>query len=74
VLFEVFRREMLEVVPRAQVILSDHPPVMGAVRGALAGAGADSAEVWEAARRSVSEAGWLREDMGQAEDGEADEE
>jgi N-acetylglucosamine kinase-like BadF-type ATPase len=71
-LFEVFRREVLAVAPRAHVILSDHPPVMGAVRGALAGSSAEAAAVWEAAKRSVSEAGWLREDMGQTEEGEAD--
>jgi len=71
-LFAVFQREVLSVAPRARVVLSDHPPVMGAVRGALAGCGADRADVWEEVKRSVTEAGWLREDMGQADEGERD--
>lgn len=71
-LFEVFRREVLEVAPRARVILSEQPPVMGAVRGALAVCGRDEPEVWEELARSAAEKGWFREDMSGAEEGEGD--
>jgi len=64
-LFEVFRLEVLKAAPRARVIRSDHPPVMGAVRGALAASGRDSAQVWETAKRTALETGWFREDMGE---------
>lgn len=61
-LFQVFSREVLAAAPRARLILSDHPPVMGAVRGALAACAANPARAWEQAQRSVSERQWLRQE------------
>jgi len=71
-LFEVFRREVLKAAPRARVVLSDYPPVMGAVRGALAACGADAEEVWEEAKRSTAAKRWLVEDTSGAREGDGD--
>jgi N-acetylglucosamine kinase-like BadF-type ATPase len=62
-LFDLFCREVLAAAPRARMVLSDQPPVMGAVRGALAAASRDAPEVWEELRRRVSQQGWLRADV-----------
>ncbi len=69
-LFEVFREEVLGAAPRARVVLSEQPPVMGAVRGALGACGREAREVWEELVRSAAEKGWLREEMGGVEEGE----
>jgi len=58
-LFEVFRQQVLRAAARAQVMLADQPPVMGAVRGALAACGRDQPEAWERARQSASAQGWV---------------
>jgi N-acetylglucosamine kinase-like BadF-type ATPase len=73
-LFEVFRREVLKAAPRARVVLSDYPPVMGAVRGALAACGRAALEVWEEAKRSAAATGWFAEDAGGAREGGGDDE
>jgi N-acetylglucosamine kinase-like BadF-type ATPase len=71
-LFDVFRSDVLAVAPRARMILSDQPPVMGAVRGALAACVREAEEVWETLARSAAEGGWFRSEMGEAEEGEGD--
>ena len=72
-LFGVFREEVIGTAPRARLILADQPPVMGAVRGALKGAGGDE-PAWREAQRTAAERGWFREDVGASargmEDGE----
>jgi N-acetylglucosamine kinase-like BadF-type ATPase len=65
-LFNAFREEVLNVAPRARLILADQPPVMGAVRGALMAAGREQAEVWRTAQQMAIERGWFREDVGAA--------
>jgi len=64
-LFEVFREAVLQAAPRARLIRSEQPPVMGAVRGALEGAGRRAPGVWAEANRSASASGWFRQDMGE---------
>jgi N-acetylglucosamine kinase-like BadF-type ATPase len=71
-LFDVFRREVLAVAPRARMILSEQPPVMGAVRGALEACGRGTQEVRDTLARSAAEGGWFRREMGEAEEGDAD--
>ncbi|UCC67696.1 MAG: hypothetical protein JSV79_11335, partial [Armatimonadota bacterium] len=73
-LFEVFRHEVLKAAPRARVVLSDYPPVMGAVRGALAACGRSALEVWEEAKRSAAATGWFVEDAGGVRAGGGDDE
>lgn len=58
-LFEVFRRDVLIAAPRAQVILAQHPPVLGAVRAALEGCGRFSSSVWEQVRHTVPGESWF---------------
>ena len=70
--FDVFGRDVLAAAPRARLSLSDQPPVMGAVRGALAACMSEPQAVWEALARSAAEGGWFRREMGEAEEGEAD--
>jgi len=72
VLFEAFRRDVLAVSPRARVILSEQPPVVGAVRGALEARGRTAPETWAEVLRSAARTGWFREDMGAPSGGEAD--
>jgi len=71
-LFQVFAREVLAVAPRAHLVLSQHPPVMGAVRGALAAQADDPEQAWQEARRSLGEHGWLRAESGGDAEGEGD--
>jgi len=59
-LFEAFRSEVLAAAPRARVILTDYPPVMGALRGALGVAGWETPQVWQGINREVSGRGWFR--------------
>jgi N-acetylglucosamine kinase-like BadF-type ATPase len=73
-LFEVFSKEVLEVAPRARLMLADLPPVIGAVRGALAAAGRGEREVWERLRETAAESGWFREDVLAAREGSLDDE
>ena len=71
-LFEVFQRGVKEAAARAQVILADQPPLMGAVRGALSGSGKESPDVWGRIKEEVAAKGWLREDLGLQAKGEDD--
>jgi N-acetylglucosamine kinase-like BadF-type ATPase len=71
-MFGVFRAEVLKVAPKARLILSDHPPVMGAVRAALAGAGRGETDAWSRAQQAATERGWFRQDVGEDSRGMAD--
>ncbi len=62
-LFDVFREGVLQVAPKARLILANQPPVMGAVRAALAAGGGDP-EIWDRARQTATEGEWFREDAG----------
>jgi N-acetylglucosamine kinase-like BadF-type ATPase len=73
-LFESFRREVLAAAPRAQVLLEDRPPVMGALRGALQARGWDSPNVWQRLNETAVREGWFEGDgSDQAEGVESDE-
>lgn len=61
-LFDLFRRSLQEEAPKALPILADQPPVMGALRGALAAVGRNQPEVWARVRSTVAAAGWLRDE------------
>jgi N-acetylglucosamine kinase-like BadF-type ATPase len=63
-LFKLFQEEVLKVAPRARLVLTDLPPAIGAVRGALAAAGRGELEVWERVRTTARESGWFAEDIG----------
>jgi hypothetical protein len=65
-LFNAFREEVVKVAPRAQLILADQPPVMGAVRGALMAAGRSDEPTWQRAQQTAIDRGWFREDVGAA--------
>ncbi len=60
-LFEAFRGEVLKAAPHARLILTDHPPVMGAVRGALFACGLDQLPVWQRLNREVASKGWFQQ-------------
>jgi len=60
-LFDAFCREVLKVAPRTRMILTDHPPVMGAVRGALFVCGLDQPTVWQRLNREASSKGWFQQ-------------
>jgi len=66
-LFDVFRARVLETAPRARLSLADLPPAIGAVRGALAGAGRSEPEVWDRVRATAEESGWFAHDVGARE-------
>ena len=68
-LFDVFGEAVLETAPRARLIRAKQPPVMGAVRGALEAVGIARPEVWDRVRRTATERGWFREDMGAEPEG-----
>ena len=62
-MFDVFRTDVLNVAPRARLILADLPPAIGAVRGALAAAGRGESEVWDRVRATAQESGWFVQDV-----------
>ena len=59
--YALFREALARGAPNAQPILADHPPLMGAVRGAVRAGGVETPAVWERLCRSAVEGGWLRE-------------
>ena len=73
-LFDVFGEAVLETTPRARLIRAEQPPVTGGLRGALGAAGAGEPEIWERVRRTATERGWFREDVGAGPEGARNEE
>jgi N-acetylglucosamine kinase-like BadF-type ATPase len=60
-LFDRFREALAKGAPQAEPILSEQPPLMGAVRGALSAGHCDVPVAWERICESARTGGWLRE-------------
>jgi len=73
-LFDVFRETVLEAAPSSRLLRADQPPAIGAVRGALEAAGVTDPDVWQRVRRSATDRGWFREDIGAETKGSENEE
>jgi N-acetylglucosamine kinase-like BadF-type ATPase len=61
-LFTRFRDAVLAEAPQAQLILADHPPLMGALRGALRACGRDEPALYRTLCESAQSGNWFSDD------------
>jgi len=63
-MFDSFRESVLKGTPKARPILTEQPPVMGAVRGALRAMGRDDPERWQQISQRAAKEEWLQKAAG----------